>query len=142
MHGLIFAGFSNFIHARYPSLAAAIWESEPTYDPAKAYSDDDFTRILTRAIERTGMGRGRSSSSSVASPDAVDDVKATRQGVVSVSAYEGSGFARIGATSLRGRVTCIGRRSNDRHRNSDGRRLGDPRRRDVCAPRVEPVRTP
>ncbi len=56
MHGLIFAGFSKFIHARYPSLAAAIWESEPTYDPAKAYSDDDFTRILTRAIERTGDG--------------------------------------------------------------------------------------
>lgn len=56
MHGLIFAGFSNFIHARYPSLAAAIWESEPPYDPAKAYSDDDFTRILTRAIERTGHG--------------------------------------------------------------------------------------
>jgi predicted hydrocarbon binding protein len=56
MHGLIFAGFSNFIHARYPDVAAAIWESEPTYDPAKAYSDDDFTRILTRAIERTGDG--------------------------------------------------------------------------------------
>ena len=50
MHGLIFAGFSNFIHARYPNLAAAIWEAEPPYDPVNAYSDDDFTRILTRAI--------------------------------------------------------------------------------------------
>lgn len=56
MHGLIFAGFSNFIHARYPDVAAAIWESEPTYDPAKAYADADFTRILTRAIERTDDG--------------------------------------------------------------------------------------
>ena len=56
MHGLIFASFSAFIHARYPSLAAAIWESEPRYDPAEAYSDDDFTRVLTRAIERTGDG--------------------------------------------------------------------------------------
>lgn len=54
MHGLIFAGFSNFIHARYPDFAAEIWESEPSYDPAEAYSDDDFTRILTRTIERTG----------------------------------------------------------------------------------------
>jgi hypothetical protein len=56
MHGLIFAGFSNFIHARYPDFAAEIWESEPSYDPAEAYSDDDFTRILTRTIERTGDG--------------------------------------------------------------------------------------
>jgi predicted hydrocarbon binding protein len=56
MHGLIFAGFSNFIHARYPDLAASIWESEPRYDVAEAYSDDDFTRILTRAIELTGDG--------------------------------------------------------------------------------------
>jgi len=56
MHGLIFAGFANFIHARYPDLAVAIWESEPRYDPAETYSDDDFTRILTRAIERTGDG--------------------------------------------------------------------------------------
>jgi predicted hydrocarbon binding protein len=56
MHGLIFAGFSKFIHARYPDLASAIWESEPRYDSAEAYSDDDFTRVLTRAIERTGDG--------------------------------------------------------------------------------------
>ena len=56
MHGLIFASFSGFIHACYPGLAAAIWESEPRYDPAEAYSDDDFTRVLTRAIERTGDG--------------------------------------------------------------------------------------
>jgi hypothetical protein len=56
MHGLIFAGFSNFIHARYPDLAPAIWESEPGYDPAEAYSDNDFTRILTHTIERTGAG--------------------------------------------------------------------------------------
>jgi hypothetical protein len=56
MHGLIFAGFSNFIHARYPDFAAEIWASEPRYDPAEAYSDDDFTRILTRTIERTSDG--------------------------------------------------------------------------------------
>src|SRR5207302_9817249 len=56
MHGLIFAGFSDFIHERYPDLAAAIWESEPRYDSTKAYSDDDFTRVLTRTIERTGDG--------------------------------------------------------------------------------------
>jgi predicted hydrocarbon binding protein len=56
MHGLIFAGFSTFIHARYPDIAPAIWESEPRYDPAEAYSDDDFTRILTHTIERSGDG--------------------------------------------------------------------------------------
>lgn len=56
MHGLIFAGFSNFIHARYPEVAAEIWEDEPRYDPTEAYSDDDFTRILTRTIERTADG--------------------------------------------------------------------------------------
>jgi hypothetical protein len=56
MHGLIFASFSAFIHARYPDLASAIWESEPRYDSVEAYSDDDFTRVLTRAIERTGDG--------------------------------------------------------------------------------------
>jgi hypothetical protein len=56
MHGLIFAGFSNFIHARYPDLAAEILDSEPKYNPAEAYPDDDFTRILTRAIERTVDG--------------------------------------------------------------------------------------
>jgi predicted hydrocarbon binding protein len=56
MHGLIFAGFSNFIHARYPDHAAAIWESEPSYSSSDVYSDDDFTRILTRAIECTGDG--------------------------------------------------------------------------------------
>jgi hypothetical protein len=56
MHGLIFASFSAFIHTRYPDLASAIWESEPRYDSAEAYSDDDFTRVLTRTIERTGDG--------------------------------------------------------------------------------------
>src|SRR5260221_7341729 len=56
MHGLIFASFSAFIHARHPDLASSIWEREPRYDPAEAYSDDDFTRVLTRAIERTGDG--------------------------------------------------------------------------------------
>jgi hypothetical protein len=56
MHGLIFASFSDFIYARYPDLARAIWESEPRYDATEAYSDDDFTRVLTRAIERTGDG--------------------------------------------------------------------------------------
>jgi len=59
MHGLIFASFSAFIHTRYPDLASAIWESEPRYDSAEAYSDDDFTRVLTRAIERTGDGSRR-----------------------------------------------------------------------------------
>jgi hypothetical protein len=54
MHGLIFAGFSAFIHTRYPDVAAGVWDSEPSYDSAQAYSDDDFTRILTRTIERTG----------------------------------------------------------------------------------------
>ena len=56
MHGLIFASFSAFIHTRYPDLASAIWESEPSYSSATVYPDDDFTRILTRAIERTGDG--------------------------------------------------------------------------------------
>jgi hypothetical protein len=56
MHGLIFAGFSNFIHARYPESAEEIWASEPKYDPAAAYSDDEFTRILTRLVERTTDG--------------------------------------------------------------------------------------
>jgi hypothetical protein len=56
MHGLIFASFSAFIHTRYPDLASAIWESEPRYDSAESYSDDDFTRVLTRVIERTGDG--------------------------------------------------------------------------------------
>jgi hypothetical protein len=56
MHGLIFAGFSTFIHASYPDIAPAIWENEPSYDPAEAYPDDDFTRILTHTIERTGDG--------------------------------------------------------------------------------------
>jgi heme-NO-binding protein len=39
-----------------PKVTAELWESEPGYDPAEAYSDDDFSRILTRTIERKRNG--------------------------------------------------------------------------------------
>ncbi|MDX6485580.1 MAG: hypothetical protein QOF43_733 [Gaiellaceae bacterium] len=53
MHGLIFASFLDFTRSELPDVLSAIWEGEPDYAPTDAYPDDDFTRILMRAIEVT-----------------------------------------------------------------------------------------